>query len=91
MPLLAVVLLALGSDARTASVNSTIHEVATADGSIYVDTYAPLKGSAGRRDPTSELLADGDHLNARGHTVVAAAVVAGLERIRSFGLPRASG
>lgn len=68
-----------GSDALTSSVNQTIHEVAAATGSIYIDTYPPLKGPSGQPDPTPDLLEDGDHPNATGHPILAAAVMAGLE------------
>ena len=69
-----------GSDALTVAANQTIHGVADATGSIYIDTYTPMKGPAGHRDPTPDLLDDGDHPNAMGHTIIADAVFAGLER-----------
>lgn len=69
-----------GSDALTRSVNQTIRDVATATGSIYIDTYTPLKGPSGQRDPTPDLLEDGDHPNAKGHSILATAVITGLER-----------
>lgn len=70
----------VGSEALTAAVNQTILAVADATGSIYVDAFTPLKGPAGQRDPTPDLLDDGDHPNAMGHTLIAAAVIAALER-----------
>lgn len=70
----------IGSDALTRSVNQTIQEVAATTGSIYIDTYTLLKGPSGQRDPTPDLLEDGDHPNANGHAILAAAVIAGLER-----------
>lgn len=74
----------VGSDALTAAVNQTIHAVANATGSIYIDTYTPLNGSAGERDSTPDLLDDGGHPNATGHTIIATAVMAGLERSHSM-------
>lgn len=70
----------IGSDALTVSVNQTIHEVATATGSVYIDTYTPLKGAKGERDPTPDLLDDGDHPNQEGHSILATAVISGLQR-----------
>jgi acyl-CoA thioesterase-1 len=46
---------------------------ASATGATLVSTYAAFKGSRGTADPTSLLAADGDHPNARGHAVIAAA------------------
>lgn len=57
-----------GSEALTVSVNQTIHGVADNTGSIYISTYTFLIGPAGHRDPTPDLLDDGDHPNAMGHT-----------------------
>ena len=65
----------LGSDALTRLVNETIQQVATTTGSVYVDAYSPLKGPTGTRDPTADLLFDGDHPNADGHALLAGAVV----------------
>ena len=50
-----------------------------APGAVYVDAYSPLKGEAGRRDPTDDLLDDGDHPNASGHTLLMEAVYDALE------------
>jgi lysophospholipase L1-like esterase len=69
----------LGSDALTRLVNTTVEAVASSTGALYVDAYTPLKGADGSRDPTGDLLGDGDHPNARGHTLLTAAVVDGLE------------
>lgn len=68
-----------GSDQLTRAANSTIEQVASGTGADYVDTYTPLKGDEGVRDPTSDLLQDGDHLSASGHTLIAGAVVAQLQ------------
>lgn len=67
-----------GSDALTRLVNTTVQQVAAATGAVYVDAYTPLKGPAGTRDPTADLLDDGDHPNAAGHTLLAQAVMARL-------------
>ncbi|HET8988813.1 MAG TPA: SGNH/GDSL hydrolase family protein, partial [Humibacillus sp.] len=63
-----------GSDALTRAVNATIAGVASTLHAIYVDAYNPLKGD-GTLDPTSALLDDGDHPNARGHALMAKAVL----------------
>jgi lysophospholipase L1-like esterase len=65
----------LGSDELTRLVNDTVQQVAVATGAVYVDAYTPLKGVSGTRDPTSDLLDDGDHPNASGHTLLSTAVV----------------
>ncbi len=69
----------VGSDALTKVVNSVVDQVAASTGAIYVDAYTPLKGEAGDRDPTSDLLEDGDHPNASGHTLLMEAVYEALE------------
>jgi lysophospholipase L1-like esterase len=69
----------LGSDALTRLVNSTVAAVASSTGALYVDAYTPLKGVDGTRDPTGDLLDDGDHPNASGHTLLTTAVVDSLE------------
>jgi lysophospholipase L1-like esterase len=66
-----------GSDALTRAVNSTIAGVASSLQAIYVDAYTPLKGD-GSLDPTSALLDDGDHPNAKGHAIIARAVLGAL-------------
>ncbi|MGO4596401.1 SGNH/GDSL hydrolase family protein [Terrabacter sp. 2RAF25] len=65
----------LGSDALTRLVNSTVAQVAATTGAVYVDAYTPLKGESGERDPTGDLLEDGDHPNATGHTLLRTAVL----------------
>jgi lysophospholipase L1-like esterase len=67
-----------GSDSLTRAVNAAIAGVAQASGAIYVDAYTPLKGPSGDRDPTSELLADGDHPNQAGHQRLMQAVLSAL-------------
>ncbi|HET7799759.1 MAG TPA: SGNH/GDSL hydrolase family protein [Humibacillus xanthopallidus] len=64
----------VGSDALTRAVNTTIAGVASSLQTIYVDAYTPLKGD-GSLDPTSALLDDGDHPNAKGHAIIAKAVL----------------
>lgn len=64
-----------GSDQLTRLVNTSVEHVATTSGAVYVDAYTPLKGEADTRDPTPDLLADGDHLSASGHTLLAGAVI----------------
>lgn len=59
-----------GSDALTRLVNSTIADVTRRSGAIYVDAYTPFKGESGTRDTTDDLLADGDHPNAKGHALL---------------------
>ncbi|NUR16972.1 MAG: SGNH/GDSL hydrolase family protein [Terrabacter sp.] len=68
----------LGSDALTRLVNTTVAQVAAGTGAVYVDAYTPLKGELGDRDPTDDLLEDGDHPNATGHTLLSTAVIDGL-------------
>src|SRR6478735_3534611 len=63
-----------GSDDLTRAVNSTIARVASTLNAVYVDAYSPLKGD-GSLDPTSALLNDGDHPNAKGHAIIAKAVL----------------
>ncbi|MDQ2758534.1 MAG: SGNH/GDSL hydrolase family protein [Actinomycetota bacterium] len=73
----------LGSDGLTRVVNTTVEQVATRTGTDYVDAYTPLKGDVGSRDPTSDLLQDGDHLNASGHALLANAVI---DELKSVGV-----
>ena len=40
---------------------------------LYADIYTPFKGD-GSRDDTALLVADGDHPNAPGHLLIAAAI-----------------
>ena len=65
----------LGSDELTRLVNDTVQQVAASTGGVYVDAYRPLKGPSGTRDPTGDLLDDGDHPNASGHALLSTAVV----------------
>lgn len=65
----------LGSDELTRLVNDTVETVASETGAVYVDAYSPLKGASGTRDPTGDLLDDGDHPNASGHALLTTAVV----------------
>lgn len=69
----------LGSDALTRLVNGSVAAVASSTGALYVDAYTPLKGVDGTRDPTGDLLDDGDHPNAKGHRLLTTAVVDSLE------------
>jgi lysophospholipase L1-like esterase len=68
-----------GSDALTRAVNDVVVGVAHDTGATYVDAYTPLKGSSGDRDPTEDLLDDGDHPNASGHARLADAVLDALQ------------
>jgi lysophospholipase L1-like esterase len=68
-----------GSDSLTRAVNQAIAGVAQTSGATYVDAYTPLKGS-GDRDPTGELLDDGDHPNQAGHQLLMQAVLSTLLR-----------
>jgi lysophospholipase L1-like esterase len=68
-----------GSDALTRAVNATLAGVASSLQATYVDAYTPLKGD-GSLDPTSALLDDGDHPNAKGHAIIAKAVVDALHK-----------
>ena len=68
-----------GSDALTRAVNDVVVGVADDAGATYVDAYTPLKGSSGDRDPTEDLLDDGDHPNASGHARLADAVLDALQ------------
>ena len=67
------------SDALTRAVNQVVVGVTRSTGSVYVDAYTPFKGSNGRRDPTEDLLDDGDHPNASGHSRLADAVLDALQ------------
>ncbi len=67
------------SDALTRAVNQVVVGVTRSTGSVYVDAYTPLKGTNGQRDPTEDLLDDGDHPNASGHTRLADAVLDALQ------------
>ncbi len=68
---------AANSDALTRQVNTIIARAAAAAGARYVDLYALFKGN-GSADDTSLLADDGDHPNAAGHEVIAAALLQAL-------------
>jgi lysophospholipase L1-like esterase len=68
-----------GSDVLTRLVNSTIQSTARSTDALYVDFYAPLKGQDGSRDPTDDLLDDGDHPNQSGHTLLTRALIDALQ------------
>lgn len=70
----------------TRRTDEVIKSVAAASGAAYVDTRTPFKGSDETRDPTGELQDDGDHPNARGHGLIAAATI---DALRSAGAFRA--
>jgi lysophospholipase L1-like esterase len=63
------------SDAETRLADAAICAVARTHGDVCVDTYAPFEGT-GDRDPTGLLGSDGDHPNARGHALIARAMLA---------------
>ena len=67
------------SEALTRAVNQVVVGVTRSTGSVYVDAYTPLKGTDGLRDPTEDLLDDGDHPNASGHARLADAVLDALQ------------
>ncbi len=77
------------SAALTARLNTVVREVATDSGALYVDVLTPFLGASGTRDPTADLLPDGDHPNAAGYRLMATAV---LDALRATGdLARWSG
>lgn len=61
----------------TDAVNAAILDVARQNGELYADALAPFKGN-GSLDATFALSPDGNHPNARGHRLLADAVVAAL-------------
>lgn len=61
------------SDALTRKVNSHITAASTDHDADYSDLYGPFKG-AGADDDTALLASDGDHPNAAGHALIAAAI-----------------
>jgi lysophospholipase L1-like esterase len=63
-----------GSDALTRATNAVVAAAAQAHGDRYVDIYTPFKGD-GSRDDTALLAPDGDHPDADGHRVIAAALL----------------
>ena len=71
------------TDRLTRAANALIATAARKDGAGYVDLYAAFKGEHAERDPTRLLAADGDHPNAAGHRVIAAALLsAGIAPLR---------
>lgn len=67
------------SEQATEHVNRVIHDVATENAVVYVDTHTPLKGVTGMRDPTDDLQDDGDHPNANGNEIIAEAAFRALQ------------
>lgn len=61
------------TDGVTTALNAALRQVSSTAGATYVDLYAPFKGD-GTRDPSPLLGDDGDHPNAEGHAVIAAAL-----------------
>jgi lysophospholipase L1-like esterase len=66
------------SNEATTYANNAILGAARATGATYVSTLPVFKGADGRTDPTSLLAADGDHPNARGHQLIAQALLGAL-------------
>ncbi|MBO3129802.1 SGNH/GDSL hydrolase family protein [Dermatophilus congolensis] len=65
------------SDRLTRKVNTALRKAAGKNGQ-FIDAYTPIKGKNGKKDPTSKLAPDGDHLDASGHTALAKAILAAL-------------
>ena len=63
------------SDALTRQVNASIAQIASQQHMLYADVYTPFKGD-GSHDDTALLVSDGDHPNAAGHLLIAAAIAA---------------
>ena len=59
----------------TDDTNRALAAAAEAGGASFMPTYPLFKGADGRSDPTGLLAPDGDHPNAAGHEVVAAAIL----------------
>lgn len=59
----------------TSAVNRTLQQVALAGGLSYVDLVTPFHGADGASDVDAMLADDGDHPNAAGHRVIAAAIL----------------
>ncbi|MDA8435755.1 MAG: SGNH/GDSL hydrolase family protein, partial [Actinomycetales bacterium] len=62
------------SDSVTWSTNATIRGVAQRTGSAYADLWLAFRGTTAR-DDTALLASDGDHPDAAGHAVIAAAAL----------------
>lgn len=62
------------SDALSRQLNASVCSAARGAGATCVDLYAPFKGD-GSRNPTALLAGDGDHPNAAGHDLIAAALL----------------
>ena len=60
----------------TLRANQEIRGAARACGATYVDLYRPFNGPASQGDITGLLASDGDHPDARGHQLIASALVA---------------
>ncbi len=73
------------SAALTDAVNALVAQVARATDTLYADTLAPFKGTDGQTDATFALAADGNHPNARGHQLLADAVLSSLRTAGALG------
>ena len=62
------------SDDLSRQLNTALCSAAEGAGATCVDLYAPFKGDGGR-NPTALLAGDGDHPNAAGHDLIAAALL----------------
>jgi lysophospholipase L1-like esterase len=62
------------SDALSRQLNASVCSAARGAGATCVDLYGPFKGD-GSRNPTALLAGDGDHPNAAGHDLIAAALL----------------
>lgn len=62
------------SDGLSRRLNAALCPAVEGAGATCVDLYAPFKGD-GARNPTSLLAGDGDHPNAAGHGLIAAALL----------------
>lgn len=68
------------SDTLSRQVNAAVSQIAAQHQMFYADIYTPFKGS-GSGDDTALLAADGDHPNAAGHRVIAAAIAAAADLV----------
>jgi lysophospholipase L1-like esterase len=62
------------SDGLSRQLNTALCSAVEGAGATCVDLYAPFKGD-GARNPTALLAGDGDHPNAAGHGLIAAALL----------------